>query len=439
MIRLSEIISALSYALDLTEGQPVGHAVRSCLLGMKLADQLGLSSLEKSQLYYAILLKDTGCSSNAARVYQIFGTDDHRTKRDLKTTDWTRTIEGLKYVRRNAAIGQSLFQRAHRIVTIAAGGSKDAAELVQTRCDRGAIIARTLGFSEATASAIYSLDEHWNGRGHPEGLKGEKIPLFARILSLCQTLEVFASSVNRTVAFQVIQERSGRWFDPELVRAAKSLENDHTIWDNWETDKARALLMALEPAGDKLLADEAHVSKVCEGFAAVIDAKSPWTHHHSQGVTAAATGIAGEMGLSAKTITMIRQAALLHDIGKLSISNAILDKPGKLTAEEFSVVRRHPVFTQRIVEKVKSFHELAYVASSHHEKLDGSGYFRSLDGNDLSIPARILAVADIYDALSANRPYRPAMPPEKVFQIIARESPGALCPDCVEGLQKWAA
>ena len=168
-IRLSEVVSALSYALDLTEGQPIGHAVKSCIIGMRLADEIGLSREEKADLYYALLLKDMGCSSNAARIHQIFGGNEQNIKADFKTTDWTRLLEGFAYVRRHAAIGQSLYQRFLRIVKIAAGSPGQARQLVQTRCERGADIARNLGFSESTAQAIYNLDEQWNGRGHPRG------------------------------------------------------------------------------------------------------------------------------------------------------------------------------------------------------------------------------------------------------------------------------
>jgi HD-GYP domain-containing protein (c-di-GMP phosphodiesterase class II) len=436
-IRLSEIVSALSYALDLTEGQPMGHAVKSCVLGMRLADQLQLSDADKSQLYYAILLKDAGCSSNAARIYQIFDSDDRDTKRNLKTTDWTRPLEGFRYVRDNAAIGKSLYERVCRIVKIAANNHEDVPEIVQIRCGRGANIARQLGFSEATAAAIYHLDEHWNGRGYPDHLRGEAIPLFARILNLCQTLEVFATASGPALAFEVLRRRSGRWFDPELVRAAAALEYDEEIWRHHDADAARELVLRLEPAGDEIMADAARVTGVCEGFAAVIDAKSPWTHLHSQGVAAAAVGIARHLGLPEATITMIHQAALLHDIGKLSLPNSILDKPGRLTNEEFEAVRRHPYFTQRVLEKIASFGELSKVAGAHHERLDGSGYHCRLNGAQLSLPARILAVADVYDALSAQRPYRDALPRDRVLSIIGGDVPHALCPLSFEGLQGW--
>lgn len=438
-LRLSEIISALSYALDLTEGQPMGHAINCCALGMKLAEQLGLSHGEKSALYYALLLKDSGCSSNAARLQQIFGGDELRTKREFKTTDTTRVLEGLRYVRQNAARGQNVLRRSTRVAKIAFFSGNQSRELVQIRCDRGADIARDLGFPESAAQAIYSLDEHWNGRGYPQGLRGEEIPLFSRILILCQTLEVFSRTYDVTTAFQVARQRSGRWFEPALVRAARDLEKDSTLWCALEDNaSARALVLNMEP-GEDILADDARLDKVCEGFARIIDAKSPWTQKHSLGVAAAAVGIARQLGQSADEIVLIQRAALLHDIGKLGVSNAILDKPGKLTAKEFTIVKRHAFYTQRILEQIASFRELAIIAGAHHERLDGSGYHQGTRGASLSLASRILAVADVYDALSAARPYRDALPRETVLQIMEKDTPHALCAECFAALKSWSS
>ena len=440
-VRLSEVVSALSYALDLTEGQPIGHATKSCILGMRLADVIGLSETEKTDLYYALLLKDTGCSSNAARIHQIFGGNDQTIKSDFKTVDWTRLLEGFAYVRRHAATGQSLYQRFARIMKIA-GKPGQARQLVQIRCERGATIASDLGFSHRTARAIYSLDEHWNGRGHPCNLKGQEIPLLSRILSLCQTLEVFNAAAGKEIAFRVIEKRSGRWFDPALVRAAADLKSDETLWrilSDSDAAAAHDLAIELEPKNENNCVDENRLTAICEGFASVIDAKSPWTFQHSMGVTRAAVGIAQQLALPAKDQMMIRHAALLHDIGKLSVPNSILDKPGKLSDQEFAIIKQHPYFTQRILKKIPSFQRLAFIAGAHHERLDGSGYFMNLDADSLPIEARIIAVADVFDALSAARPYREAMPLDKAFSIMDRDVPTALCPDSYTALKTWSA
>src|SRR3954454_15164532 len=137
-IRLSEVVSALSYALDITEGQPEGHAVRTCFLGMRIAEEIGLSAEERSALFYALLLKDLGCSSNAAKVCYLFAADDQAVKRDLKTTDWSSLSHAFQYVTRNVVPEGSSLRRAFQIVTVAMEGS--SSDLLQTRCDRGAQI-----------------------------------------------------------------------------------------------------------------------------------------------------------------------------------------------------------------------------------------------------------------------------------------------------------
>ena len=135
------------------------------------------------------------------------------------------------------------------------------------------------------------------------------------------------------------------------------------------------------------------------------------------------------MGLSASERTRLRRAALLHDIGKLSVPNRILDKPGKLDADEWDVVKRHPHFTHEILALVPVFSEFAYDASCHDERIDGRGYHRGVRGESLSVAARIMATADIFDALSAARPYRDALPTDRVLSIVSEERGTQLCPD----------
>src|SRR6266853_1175046 len=161
-IRLSEIISALSYALDLTEGQPMGHSVRSCMIGMRLGKQIGLSLDEQADLYYALLLKDAGCSSNASRLFHILNADEIRAKGDVKTTDWTKVgYESLHYALTHVATGMPFLERVQRLFQVAATQQQDSCDLVKIRCERGAYIANQLGFSSSVAEGIHSLDEHW--------------------------------------------------------------------------------------------------------------------------------------------------------------------------------------------------------------------------------------------------------------------------------------
>jgi putative nucleotidyltransferase with HDIG domain len=436
-LRLVDIVSALSYALDLVEGQPAGHAVRTCLIGLRIAEHIHMQERDRRNLYFALLLKDAGCSSNATRMCQIVGGDEISAKAAVKLTDWTRAgMEGLIYAWRYIAPGAPLIAKIRRIGTMAINKKPQAKELVQIRCDRGAAIAREMGFSEATAEAVRCLDEHWCGQGYPDGLKGEEIPILARILNLSQTLEVYWRERGADAAIVVALERAKRWFDPRLSKAAKSLHAQGELFKDLDRpDMLQAMLLDLQPAQDSLPVTGERIDEICSAFATVVDAKSPFTFRHSLGVTSAALSMSQRLGFGIEAQTAIRRAALLHDAGKLNVPNSILEKPGKLDADEWTIIRNHPHHTFQILRRIPGFGELAEIAASHHEKLDGTGYWRGLTAQQMPLPARLLAVADIYDALAAERPYRSALPREKVFSIIDEHVPHALDADCVQALK----
>ena len=434
-IRVSEILSALSYALDLTEGQPMGHSVRACIIGMRLAQQIGLPATERGDLYYSLLLKDAGCSSNSSRLFHIVAADEIRAKRDVKLTDWTRVgWESLQYALTHVGTSLPFLPRMRRLFQVAATQQQDSCALVKIRCERGAGIAKQLGFSDGVVSGIYSLDEHWNGRGYPNGLRKGEIPLFSRIANLSQTLEVFRTEHGPSAAIDAARRRSGRWFDPELVNVAVSMSKNGTLWSSLEESDLLHKVVTLEPEQRRITANEDAIDNICQAFAEVIDAKSPLTYRHSSGVAEAAMEIARWFGMKPRDMKMLRRAALLHDLGKLSVPNMILEKPGKLTDQEWKVVKKHPYYTLEILRRIPGFEALGEEAAAHHEKLDGSGYWRGLAAGQLSTFARILAVADIFDALRAKRPYRDSLPLEKTFSIMRGEAPHALDASCLEAL-----
>ena len=188
----------------------------------------------------------------------------------------------------------------------------------------------------------------------------------------------------------------------------------------------------MEPEGREITADDRRLNDIAEAFSWVIDAKSPYTYHHSERVADFAVAIGKRLGLNETETTRLRRAGLLHDIGKLSVPNRILDKPGKLTPKEWEVVKLHPYYTHQILQRVPVFGELAFDASAHHERMDGRGYFRNLPAVMLSPQARILACADQLDALSAERPYRGKLPREKVLAIMHEERGTGLWPEAVD-------
>jgi putative two-component system response regulator len=163
---------------------------------------------------------------------------------------------------------------------------------------------------------------------------------------------------------------------------------------------------------------------VVVALARAVDAKSPYTHGHSDRVTRYALALATRVGLGEGGFDLLRRGGPLHDIGKISTPDAILDKPGRLTAEEFEVVKRHPAEGARIVEPLRSVRDVIPLIRWHHERRDGTGYPDGLAGEAIPLVVRVLAVADVYDALASDRPYRPAMPHERCREVMTENAAG---------------
>jgi HD-GYP domain-containing protein (c-di-GMP phosphodiesterase class II) len=436
-IGLAELVGALSHALDITEGQPQGHGVRCCWIGMHVGRAIGMSEEALSDLYYTLLLKDVGCSSNAARICQLYLADDLSFKRDHKFLD-DALPQVLRFVLSHTGMKAGLAERFRSIVNIARNGGEIARELIETRCQRGAEIARQMRFSDSVAQGILDLDEHWNGGGHPLGLVGEDISLNARIALMAQVIDVFYKSSGAPSAVNEARHRKGLWFDPALVAAFEKVAEDPVFWAGLAAPDLHQRVVVLEPVRQIRTVDDAYLDDIAAAFAKVIDSKSPYTSGHSDRVALFADMIAEILGFDTDRRRWLNRAALLHDIGKLGVSNQILDKPGKLDADEWAEMQQHTLLGEAILSRVAAFADLARVAGAHHEKLDGTGYPRKLSAPDLDLETRIITAADIFDALTADRPYRAAMPVSKAFEIMS-EMGSALDADCFAALRRGMA
>ncbi|WP_062221964.1 HD-GYP domain-containing protein [Aureimonas sp. D3] len=434
-VRLTELLGALSHALDLTEGQPAGHCVRSAFIGTWIGRELGLDAGALADLRYAITLKDLGCSSNAARLCQLYLADDLTFKRSFKRLD-DGLPQVLRFVIEQTGLTAGLAERFRAIAHIFRHGGDITRELIETRCDRGAGIARRLRFSERVAGAILALDEHWDGKGRPHGLAGEAIPLFARIALLSQVVDVFHRGEGAEAALNEVAARNGRWFDPALVSAFRRASARPGFWSRLEGPEADLFPACEEDEG---FVDEDYLDEIAEAFADVVDSKSPFTSGHCKRV-ALFTDLIGEtLGFTPEKRRWMKRAALLHDIGKLGVSNMILDKPGPLTDDEVALMRLHASHSRTILSQIGAFASLAEVGGAHHERLDGKGYPEGLKGEAISLETRIVTVADIFDALTADRPYRTAMPVSKALGILDAETGTAVDATCVEALKAGLA
>ena len=431
---LAELLGALSYALDVTEGQPAGHCLRCCWIGVGIGQAAGLEAAAISDLYYTLLLKDLGCSSNAARICQLYLTDDLSFKQDFKRLDGALP-QVLRFVISHTGLKAGLAERFRAIVNIFQNGGAIARELIDTRCHRGADIARKMRFSETVARGVQYLDEHWDGGGKPTGARGEDIPDNAQIALLAQIVDVFHTASGPAEALQEARRRAGSWVNPRWVAALEAAAAPG-FWDALASPRLPDIVMNLPPGRDSLDVDDDYLDDIAVAFAQVIDSKSPYTSGHSERVTVFADTIAEQLGCDAAHRRWLRRAALLHDIGKLGVSNAILDKPGKLDDEEWVAMRAHSALSEEILARVGVFRHLAPIAGAHHERLDGKGYPKGLKGDEIARDTRILTVADIFDALTAERPYRAAMPVSKALGIMEEMVGAAIDAECFEALKQ---
>ncbi|MGB5723056.1 MAG: HD-GYP domain-containing protein [Parasphingorhabdus sp.] len=436
--QLSEILGAFSYALDLTEGQPAGHSIRACWIGTQVAMALGLNGDELRDIYYAVLLKDLGCSSNAARVTEMFAGDDRKLKHDFKLLGPMPEDFGA-FVASEVGVDAKADVREQAQCNLAENGGAIMTDIIGTRCSRGADIARQLRFSEDVAQAIAHLDEHWDGSGLPLGIVGTDIHLGGRIALLAQVADVFYTARGKDAAIAEVRNRAGGWLDPDLCSIFGKLAAASGFWEELALDDLAEQLWALEPAAQYVTVDEDYLDDISFAFGRVIDAKSPYTAGHSERVGMIADKIAEHLGMDDDRRRVLRRAAILHDVGKLGVSSAILEKPGKLDPGEWQIMQSHAAHTTNILGQIGVMSDMAMIAGSHHERLDGTGYPLGLDERSIAMESRIITVADIYDALTTDRPYRTAMSSERAMAILQSDVGVAVDQRCFEALQTVVA
>jgi HD-GYP domain-containing protein (c-di-GMP phosphodiesterase class II)/DNA-binding CsgD family transcriptional regulator len=402
-VRLAELIAMISLGTDLGMGQSMEHVMRQSVIALRLAEQLGLDEAKRAVVYYVGLLGWVGCHVDAYEQAKWFG-DDQALKADFRRVDMTG-MAARAFVLRHLGAGRGLAGRARAGASFAADGRGAAHAMIENHWLATNELAVALGLGQEVREGLYQTFERWDGKGVPAEARGEEILIPARLVTLADVVEIFHRSGGVDAAVAVARERSGTPFDPALVdvfcAAAPALFDDIDAATSW-----RAVIEA-EPALEIVLS-EAELESALEAIADFTDLKSPWTIGHSRGVADLAHAAAKLYGLSDADATLVRRAGLLHDLGRLGVSNAIWDKQGALTPGELERVRLHPYLTERMLASSDALAPLGAIAVQHHERLDGSGYPRGLSGDALTPPGRVLAAADAYRAMIEPRPHRPA-------------------------------
>jgi putative nucleotidyltransferase with HDIG domain len=306
------------------------------------------------------------------------------------------------------------------------------AQIAAVHCEVATMLAARLGLGSTVCDALRHAFERWDGRGFPDGWSGEKVPAPIRLAVVARDIEVLTRTRGLEETRDALQRRRDRAFDPHVVDAF--LKHGARIMADLEARDVWSEALRCEPGGPKWVPAE-RIDEALTAFADFADAKTPFTLGHSRGVAEFAETAARNLGLSAADATCVRRAGLLHDIGRSGVPNAIWERKGTLSVDQWERVRLHVYYTERILIRCECLHPIATIAAAHHERLDGSGYHRGSRGNDLDSRARVLAAADVCQAMLQPRPHRPARTLDDAARELRKEvSAGRLDPQAVEAV-----
>ena len=396
-----ELASAFAQALDLAEGCRPGHAARVCFIALNLARALDLPATEQRVAYYAALLHDAGAVSASAELCRLMNLSEE-------------TIF-------HAEPEESPQQLA---LEIAPTNASVVVELLRVHPERGVRVARDLGCEAAVQEAIASHHERWDGHGYPQALKGAAIPIVGRLVAAADVIEFLISAdenalVARRNLLAALGEQAGRALDPELVHQARQLARSDAFWLGlYSDDLPREVAASGVDASAEAERSPDHLHAFATVFAQLADAKGEHTARHSQRTADVADRLAQALGFTEGRRAMLRIAAMLHDVGLLGVPARVIAKPDILSLAEMEALRKHPTYSQMILDALPGLEEAARWVGAHHERPDGKGYPEMWEDETIPLEARILALADTYVALTSTRPYRRALSHEDAQQVL---------------------
>jgi HD-GYP domain-containing protein (c-di-GMP phosphodiesterase class II)/DNA-binding CsgD family transcriptional regulator len=433
-LRLADLLASVSLLSDLGFALPPEESMRSTIIATQLARRLGLTDPEVSDVLYTTLLQHVGCTGYAHETSAVYGDEL------VVNAAAARVGEGIgdviDTVIRATARGRRPADWARVVLYTLLSGGRFARGFATARCEVGRETARRLGLPETVRRGLHEVAEGWNGKGGVRGLRGDDISLPARIAMVAATASRFDEIGGADAVRAVLRQRSGGLLDPALVDAF--LRHATEIVEVARAGDPRETLLAAEPGPVRTVPEE-HLVDVAAAIGDVADLKSTFTLGHSSGVAALADRAAEGIGFDGTVRGQLMIASLLHDVGRVGVSNAIWDRPGPLTAAEWEQVRLHPYHSERIMSRSDALRPMAAIAGMHHERLDGSGYHRGARHPQLPVEARILAAADAFEAMTHERPHRPALESElAASELSTGATDGRLDPDAVDAVVRAA-
>ena len=418
-VRAAELIAALSLATDLGSGLPFEYGLQSTVVAMRLGESFGVDDLTASQTYYACLLFYVGCTADAEIAADMFGADD------ALPTHFTPVMFGsrgevMRGLMRALATPDSpppvrAVQIARRLPRAARGHKSHIAAL----CEVAQMLTDRLGLPAAVQALFLRLAERWDGKGEPGLVRGEEIELPVRIGHVARDAVFQRTLGGEEFAARIVRERSGGAFDPEI--ATRLADDAGEILDFGGEESVWEQTLACEPT-PHLMLDGEGIDRALAAMGDFADLSSPYLVGHSAGVAELTEAAARRLGFEQAERVAIRRAALVHDLGRVAVPVRIWQKPGPLTSDEWEQVRLHAYHSERVLCRSPFLATLAPVATSHHERLDSSGYHRGSAAAALPPAARLLAAADAYHAMTEPRPHRDALPPERAAEALGEEA-----------------
>src|SRR6266702_7749353 len=430
-LRLAEAAGVLSLATDLAMGQPREHGLRTAMLAVRLAQAMGLPEDEQATVFYTGLLHFAGCTADSELDARFFG-DELAAAPQMMAAYLGSRLELVTTAMRVVHRGVSPLARAAAMARSAVGGIAEFRTWARAHCDVARLLGARMGLTEPVQIALRHLYERWDGKGWPGEIRGDQLPLAVRLMQVAQDADMAWQEGGADLATRTLAQRAGSGLDPQAAAAFLALGEKvyagldaSSIWDE---------AMLGEPGPQPVVGQE-RLDACLSAVADFADLKSMWTIGHSRGVA----GLAGQAGvgagLPAADIMQLRRAALVHDIGRVTVPFSVWAKPGPLTRGEREQVRLHAYHSERVLDAADGLRPLARLAGSHGERCDGSGYHRGSRAADLPATARLLAAADCYQAMREPRPYRPALSPAAAADELCREAErGRLAPDAVNAV-----
>ena len=432
-LRLAELVGCLSLATDMAMGHPMEQGLGACMVATRLAELSRLSAEEIARAYYLALLRHIGCTTERDGLAAMVG-DEIALGASLDSLSGAKATEFMAAFFRFVTADKGPAGKAKAVARLI-GGMREFEATNRAICEVAQMLASRLGFDPPLPSEIAAVYERWDGKGMPNKVAGDRIPIPIRVTQIAD-LAAGIHDLGLGDPAAVVRSRSGTGFDPHLaevfVRHAPELLAELEAPSRWDA------VMAMEPGSGRLLTGEArdHALRAVAEFA---DLQSTYLVGHSSGVSDLARAAAGRLRLPSQDIDDVGGAGLVHDLGRIGVSAGTWSKRGPLTAGEWEAVRLHPYHTERVLNRAPSLARLAAVASAHHERMDGSGYFRGTASTHLGPGPRLLAAADAYHAMTEPRPHRPAHPPDRAAEELRAEvRAGRLDRECADAVLEAA-